>query len=205
VVLVAARQFKTFSAFSSHLNRKHPTISIVSPDQNQSSCIITSELEARLSQNDLPDLSSVNVNDTIPMLDTDELESNESVTLAGGSKRMAALFLLTMKEKHRLTQSSINFAVTQVTDMFKFIAADIKSSVEGKLKESLNEAGVSLPDLAECFNVNPFDGLMSEHMQTKFYRENFYLVVSQMNNYNSHNDIMICNFNDCMLMPTIID
>ena len=93
---------------------------------------------------------------------------------------MAALFLLCLKEKHRLTQSSVNFAVTQVTDMFEFIATDIRASVEGKLKESLNEAGVSLPDLAECFNnVNPFDGLMSEHMQTKFYRENFYLVVSQ--------------------------
>lgn len=103
---------------------------------------------------------------------------------------MVALFLLTLKEKHCLTQSSINFAVTQVTDMFEFIAADIKSSIEGKLKDSLNEAGVILPDLAECFNGNPFDGLMSEHMQTKFYRENFYLVVSRINKYDSRDDIL---------------
>lgn len=140
------------------------------------------EQESLTNQSDLPSPSVDNVNDD-HTLDEGEVElstSNECDTPAGGSKRMAALFLLTLKEKHRLTQSSINFAVTQVTDMFEYIAADIRSSVEGKLKESLIETGVSLPDLADCFNsVNPFDGLMSEHMQSKFYRENFYLVVNQ--------------------------
>ena len=120
--------FKTFSAFSSHLNRKHPTTSTMSPENNQFTCCIVicnHELEDLSSKNDLPDTS--------PMLDTSELQSNGSVCLARGSKRMAAFHLQTLKEKHRQTQSSINFAVTQVTYMFKLIFADIKSSVEEKL------------------------------------------------------------------------
>ena len=64
------------------------------------------------------------------MLDTDEDESSSAaVTLAGGSKRTAAMFLLTLKEKYHLTQLSVNFTVDQVADMFPFIAADIRSYV----------------------------------------------------------------------------
>lgn len=84
--------FRTFSAFSSHLNRKHPTISIVSPDQNHSTCyIMIPEQESLSNQNDLPAPSNIqfdNVNDD-HMLDTGELRlstCNECVTLAGGSK-----------------------------------------------------------------------------------------------------------------------
>ena len=79
------------------------------------------------------------------------------------------------------TQSSVNFAVGQVTGMMEFIAADIRVAVEEKLRTALTDTGVNLPCLDDCFNnINPFDGLMSEHMQTKFYKENFYLVVGAL-------------------------
>lgn len=129
------------------------------------------------------DTSLMTADEEIANIHVNELTSSSSgaVALNGGSQRMAALFLLSLKEKYHLTQSSVNYAVGQVTGMIDLIAADIRVAVEEKLRTSLNSTGVALPCLDDCFNsdmINPFNGLMSEHMQTKFYRENFGLVVS---------------------------
>ena len=159
--------FKTYSALSSHLNRKHTNATIVSQQENPSVCCNTS-------------LEHSNESDS-SLMTTGEDVSSQNVALNGGSQRMAALFLLSLKEKYHLTQSSVNFAVGQVTGMMEFIAADIRVAVEEKLRTALNDTGVNLPCLDDCFNnINPFDGIMSEHMQTKFYKENFYLVVSPL-------------------------
>ena len=90
----------------------------------------------------------------------------------------AGLLLLTLKEKHRLAQTSVNFAVQQVQSMLEYALEDVKASVEEKLQLHCTELGIQLPDISDCFaNVNPFSGLESEHMQTKFYKENFSLIV----------------------------
>lgn len=79
-------------------------------------------------------------------------------------QRSAALFLLTLKEKYKLTQTALNFAVGQVQCMVNFALEDLKESMQ-------------LSDDESVLNFDPFEDLKSEHMQTKFFKENFGLVV----------------------------
>lgn len=51
-------------------------------------------------------------------------------------------------------QASVNFAVGQVTGMIEFVTADIKVAVEEKLRTALNETGVILPRLDDCFCIS---------------------------------------------------
>ena len=65
------------------------------------------------------------------------------------------------------------------------VTEDLKSSVDSGLQEFSIETGAQVPDLVHCFdNSDPFLDLATEHMQTKFYRENFNLVVSLTQMYN---------------------
>ena len=94
------------------------------------------------------------------------------------AKTHAALLLLTLKEKHRLTQTSVDFAVQQIQDIVDYTINDIKLSVEKQVAEYCTVIGVNSPDLTLCFpDTSPFSGLESEYLQTKFYKENFNLVV----------------------------
>ena len=102
----------------------------------------------------------------------------------------AGLLLLTLKEKHRLAQTSVKFAVQQVQSMLEYALEDVKASVEEKLQLHCTELGIQLPDISDCFaSVNPFSGLESEHMQTKFYKLNCKFPST------NHFSIILCNFN----------
>ena len=90
------------------------------------------------------------------------------------TQRSAALFLLTMKEKHCLTQVALDFAVQQVREMVGYIIDDVKSNLREKLE------GVDI-DITGCFDAtDPFVGLSTEYLQHKFYVQHFGLVVSQL-------------------------
>jgi len=93
-------------------------------------------------------------------------------------QRPAALFLLTLKERYSLTQAAVDFAVGQVQEMAACVAQDLKTSVESRLQQHYIKTGVDPPDLSDCFeDIDPFSGLETEYLQTKFYVENFHLVV----------------------------
>ena len=90
----------------------------------------------------------------------------------------AALFLLSLKEKYQIIQTALDFAVGQVQQMVAFAAEDIQNAVESRL-HSYSEYSSDIPDLSECFKIqDPFRNLQNEYMQTKYYRENFDLIVS---------------------------
>lgn len=98
---------------------------------------------------------------------------------SNNAKKHAALFILALNEKHRLTQTSINFPVDQVESMVEYTISDIQASVEEKLRDYCHAMRVNMPDLTKCFsNTSPFSGLESEYMQNKLYREHFNLIVS---------------------------
>ena len=81
------------------------------------------------------------------------------------AQKAAGHFLLTLKERYRLSQAAIDFAVGSVKQMIGFICNILKTSVE----QILQDSGIDIPDLPEVFdNVNPFDGLETEHQQTQF-------------------------------------
>ena len=69
-------------------------------------------------------------------------------------KTAAAKFILTLKEKFKLTQVSLDYTVKAVEEL------------------------LLLSNESDSGHPSPFDELKTEHQQTKFFKENFGLVVS---------------------------
>lgn len=85
-------------------------------------------------------------------------------------KHTAALFLLTMQEKYRVSQKAIDFAVHSFSTITNNICESVKSSL-------LSWSDSTLAD--SCFHYeDPFSFLQTGFQQAKFYREEFGLVVS---------------------------
>lgn len=148
---------KTYSGISSHLRRKHPTGNF---DDLEVECPAAAFEQDTGVYVDEPNF------DSEPQVDPDKrLESDKLLS----SQRSAALLLINLKERHRLTQSAVNFTVGQVGQMLAHVLDDVKASLKDKLGEV---------DIDECFDVDPFCGLETEALQSKFYREHFNLVVS---------------------------
>lgn len=158
--------FTSLSGMLSHLGRKHRGIDL------EAAHIASSEEEER---------EKDTVSESGHIFDSDlhhEEYSPDAVIRAGGLQRSAALFLLSLKERYQITQSALDFAVSQVRQMVGFAAEDMKESVEQHLLPHLQSSGIEV-DLPEILHVpDPFDGLQSEYMQSKYYKENFDLVVS---------------------------
>ena len=105
--------------------------------------------------------------------DVDGTESSTTII----PERAAALFLLSYKEKFRLTQKAIDYAVGSVNTIAESVCADVKESIQKKFHEKGDS--VTVDDITECCVYrDPFSNLKTEYLQSKFYRENFGLVVS---------------------------
>ena len=154
--------FSQYSSMVSHLSRKH-----------RSSDVATATQPVTLQdQGDIfsPEPSTEGHADYLPV--DPLLNRSEHFRL----RRAAALFLLTLKEKYKLTQTTIDFAVCQVQHMVSYALQDMKDEVQQHVARTL---GAELPDLIDIMDtsIDPFEGLQTEYMQTKFFRENFDLTV----------------------------
>ena len=95
-------------------------------------------------------------------------------------QRPTALFLLGLKEKHKLTQAAVQSVVDGVTSLLQQRLDILHMQVHSKL----TEAGVpSMPELDALFsedgvNGHPFLGLETQHQQQKYYRDHFNFIVS---------------------------
>ena len=92
----------------------------------------------------------------------------------------AALFILNLKEKQKLTQVSLQKVIEGVTTLFQ-------GHIQGlhdQITKFLVEAGVSdcISGLDDIFSQEriqqPFLGLETKHTQLKFYRNHFNFIVS---------------------------
>ena len=103
----------------------------------------------------------------------DLCSSNELLTMSSEKVELAAArFLLTLKEKYRLTQASLNFALESVSDIINITSRNIEHAV----CQELSESGIS--PSPSCFHTpDPFSNLKTEYQQTKFHRDNFGLIV----------------------------
>lgn len=162
----------SFSSFKTHANRKHPrwqeyvndsrpvaTVAEVShfvETDNERQCLY------------LPEQSSSEVSDLPVPHPEVEVESCPT------AQYTAALFLLTFQERYRLSQKSIDFAVGTVHHIVDSVCSQIQSSVEESLHSNTNTDF----DFTQCFNYDdPFHCLKTEYQQTKFYKNEFGLVV----------------------------
>ena len=95
-------------------------------------------------------------------------------------QKPTALFLLGLKEKHKLTQAAIQGVVEGVTSLFQQRLDILHTQVCSKL----TEAGVtSFSGLDALFsedraNTRPFLGLETQHQKLKYYKTHFKFIVS---------------------------
>ena len=161
-----SQTFRTYSGINSHLQRKHrgrdyddrPTTSSASANVEFDVGHGTAELAGHE-----PDLDTE--------MGTEEQEVNQL-------EKAAALFLLCLKERYQLTQSAIDFAIGQVQQMLSFAVDDIQNVLEAHLQSCPLDASNYASVLEYISIPDPFLHLQSEYMQTKYFRENFDLIVS---------------------------
>ena len=103
---------------------------------------------------------------------------SESLTM----QESTALFLMGLKEKHKLTQVALQGVIEGVTSLMQCHV----DSLHTEVCQQLQLAGTpqTVIDSLEClFSENgtvgqPFAGLETQHQQLKFYRDHFNLIVS---------------------------
>ena len=80
-----------------------------------------------------------------------------------------------LKEKFKLTQVCLDFILQSVEELLSILTDSIKQSVMRRLRET----NVDTSKLSDDFfmPVDLFKNLKTEYHQTKFYKENFNLIV----------------------------
>ena len=95
-------------------------------------------------------------------------------------KRAAMKLLLKTKEENRLTQTAVNGLVGDLRQTWREWTTMVRENLHQRCETeplSAETVDACLEDLA------PFDGLESEHLQKKFCRENFHLLVRVNNKW----------------------
>lgn len=88
------------------------------------------------------------------------------------AKRTAALFLLTLQEKYKLSQKAIDFAVGSISTIISSVCDSIKNDIQSSFAAETHSV------INSCFDYeDPISSLLTEYQQSKFYREEFGLVV----------------------------
>ncbi|SMN12480.1 hypothetical protein SPBRAN_1135 [uncultured Candidatus Thioglobus sp.] len=153
----------TFASYRTHANRHHPDWQVLNTSDisvhtsyEASSCVLPSELELDADQSQCT---------------TDQLDTPfATVEPEQDPQRVAAMLLLTLKEKYMISQDAVNFTLGSISS--------IVDGVCDSIKDSIQERSSLTSDMLACFNhSDPFDSLQTEYQQTKFYKKEFGLVV----------------------------
>ena len=91
------------------------------------------------------------------------------------------MFILKLKQKYKLAQTTIDGILGDVEQMTETVVTKLQQ----RLSAIMSNAGLSsteIPGYWEAFNdpdiVRPFNGLNTEYLQEKFFRDCMELVVS---------------------------
>lgn len=165
-----SRTFRNYSSIKSHFSRHHGD-----------------ELESNvdhLSTNDLGDEMTTAEPDALDLV---QPESPEITVLSSSPRngssderpyldhlqRSCALYLLTLKEKYKLTQTAVDFVVGQTKDTIQNIIDRLHQSVREQIS---GEDQSNLDSIFESAS-NPFSGLETQYLQSKYFEKNLGLVV----------------------------
>lgn len=177
----------SFDAFRGHCTRKHhnwqhgftpnseviPILDEEDPvvDSTRSACLSNAEVNETDSatlhdyespQEDMTSYLDVS-NQTSGDIEHDADEQSTLTVQKESIKTDAAKFILTLKEKYKLTQASLNYTIKAVDELM---------FMSSKVVEQSLAAG------AQGLYSSPFDDLKTEYQQTKYFKENFGLIVS---------------------------
>ena len=169
--------FTKYKSILSHISRQHEGLSQVEDNS------ITTEPEDHVMA-----VNSSNSDDYMDVVNelgcnedegssqqSQESAANNAVDLTSAAttttEKTAALFILSLKEQHRVTQTGIDFTVDQVQNLISMSINDVKSALKRKLYHKSN---LIPSDIDEAFDFsNPFLNLQTPYMQKKYFKENF--------------------------------
>jgi len=109
-------------------------------------------------------------------------ESESSIISSDDIRKSSAIFLLSLKEKYKLTQVALQGVIEGVTGLVQCYL----SSLHNKVDSNLLQNGVFSPAIIQGIGYllsddrqygSPFSGLETHHQQLKFYYNNFDFVV----------------------------
>lgn len=91
-------------------------------------------------------------------------------------KRSSTLYLLKLKEHYRIPQVALDYVVEGTKGLLSQTIQHVEAAVSSKLSES----EMVLNGLGDVFQnvINPFEGIDTEFLQEKYYREQLGLIVS---------------------------
>lgn len=93
-------------------------------------------------------------------------------------QRSSALFLLKLKEHHRVSQEAINDIVEDSRGLFVHQMERLKAGIRAKLAaEGLDPHSFGLDEVYKEM-MDPFSGINTFFLQEKYYRDEFNLIVS---------------------------
>lgn len=109
-------------------------------------------------------------------------------------KEAAAIWILKIKEKHKLSQKAVKEIIDDVTLFFQGLLMDIWEEVECLL-QTANITPDTMSSLRALFSSGgkysqPYKGLETEYNQLKFFKNHFSMVVSNLTSF-SQEIIMI--------------
>ena len=157
------KEYRNVGSFKKHLQRHHPTMlpSLAQDNSSQEEAVTEYDQEGP--------------SNLTPLKDDDRQHQPGT----NKYKRSAALFLLKAREVKRLPQDTLDTIVEDGKDLFSMVLHDHS----GMTRNLLERGGVdisAIPGLATHLEnpQNPFQGLETEYLQTKYFRNNLGLLVS---------------------------
>ena len=169
----------SFDAFRSHCNRKHHnwqhnftpsfedssgiTVSGSSCGSDTSTRETCESTECTLYDHTESIQEARDFDENVVIAEAHDQPKSSNIVLREDVKKAAAKFILTLKEKFKLTQVSLDYTVKAVDELLV-------------LSRKCDDQFVS--ENSELADSSPFEELRTEYQQTKFFNENFGLIVS---------------------------
>ena len=180
----------------SHIGRSHSGVTLDSVEINEVAAYEGDHAEREHNETSQAfDSSFDEVQTDSLLLQTSDMHCDEGDSLEDNSRelgssspftqmqRSIALFILTLKEKYKVTQAAIDFTVTQMKSNIDHVVNNLHLAVDSETREM---PGLSEDDVARITAMfssfsNPFTDLQTHYFQSKFFEENFGLIVSTEN------------------------
>ena len=163
------RTFCKYSTIKSHVARKHCDVDLEVGRNTSLS------LESSVADN-IEDSTQESIESQVDSMEV----CADSIVSSNQMQKTAALYLLTLKERYKITQTAVDFVVSQTKHMVDNVVTDLRSAAEKEIKKlsCLNDEDAS--GILSVFTDvrDPFLGLETHYLQCKFYEESFGFIVS---------------------------
>lgn len=172
------KSYKNAASFRTHLQRYHPQMLSEQPEDGTISTGFNrnDEISDRMNNEEQPE--SLQPESPITFLHD---EGTVAKTTEDEQMRSAALFILKAREVMKLPQDTVDSLIQDTKDLFGMIIQQHNETTR-KLIERAQISLSTIPGIVshlEC-SQNPFQGLETEYLQTKYFCSELGLVVSTL-------------------------